>query len=63
MPVLDALSPSGKRIRILECALPSCGHVWLQEGKRVDQEHVTFEKLPQQCPSRKCRSRKWNQKG
>ena len=28
-----------------------CGHEWLPEGGE----------MPKQCPSRKCRSRKWNE--
>jgi len=39
-------------IRVLEC--DECGHRWLPEDN---------EALPGQCPSRMCRSRKWNASG
>ena len=32
------------------CECDQCGHRWIQEG----------DKLPERCPSRKCRSAKWN---
>ena len=32
------------------CECDQCGHRWIQEG----------QKLPERCPSRKCRSAKWN---
>ena len=32
------------------CECDQCGHRWLQEGA----------KLPDRCPSRKCRSLRWN---
>ena len=37
-------------IKVLQCDV--CGHRWLPEG----------DNLPKQCPSRKCRSAKWNHK-
>lgn len=35
-------------VPVMEC--DECGHKWLQEAKE----------LPKRCPSRKCRSLKWN---
>ena len=37
-------------IKVLQCDV--CSHRWLPEG----------DALPKQCPSRKCRSAKWNHK-
>jgi hypothetical protein len=35
------------------CICDKCGHKWIAENRE----------LPKQCPSRKCRSRQWNEKG
>ena len=41
-------------IEVRACKCEVCGHVWLPE---------TFEPIPVRCPSRLCRSTRWNANG